>query len=105
MRAEIDAVEPAARRFDGAGHAGMDRGQRRGREQAATHAGLIAGHHDGKARPGQSGDGLDAARERQPLLGAADEIRRFPVDDAVPVQDDQTPFGAMAMGLRSARNA
>src|SRR5690625_4431562 len=60
-----------------------------GAEQPACDARLVAGHNDPPVVLGQQGDGLEAARNRRPLVGGLDEGVTVVVDDAVPVKDDQ----------------
>ena len=58
-------------------------------EQAPAQAGLIGGHHHMPAGLRQHGDGVQAARQRNPFHAVFDEIIAIVVDDAVAVEDDE----------------
>src|SRR3989441_779770 len=89
----VGAIEPrldaSARLVHGLVHPCVDRVERRHVEQAPADTGLIGRHDDTPAALRQASDGIEASRDRPPLVGMLDELVAVVVDHAVAVEDDE----------------
>jgi hypothetical protein len=58
-------------------------------KQMARYAGLIGGNGDGVACLAEGCNGINAARDRYPLVRRLDVVVGVFVDDTIPIQNDQ----------------
>jgi hypothetical protein len=64
-----------------------------GIEKAPGEPGLIACNGDGKTRPRQRGNRVDAAVQGNPLISGFYEVARVAVDHSIAIENDQSPVG------------
>src|SRR5258706_7179048 len=80
-------------------HLAVDGVERRHVEKRAAYPRLIRRDDHPPTRLSKHGDGVEASRDRAPLVGMLDEVVAVEVDDAVAIEDEELHFSTTSFEI------